>query len=78
MDAARKTIRAVVPRTLLRGNPLRWGYIAAAFAAKTPARTEEGPAGVSAGGPLGLLAPLEQQQALATGARLSAVRLPSP
>lgn|GEM_PF-2014438 len=76
VDAARRTIRAVVPRSLLRGNPLRWGYILAAFAAKSPAPQEEGPAAVRPGGPLGLLAPLEQQQALALGARLSAVRLP--
>jgi hypothetical protein len=76
VDAARKTIRAVVPRSLLRGNPLRWGYILAAFAAKSAVSREEGPAAVLPGGPLGLLAPLEQQQALASGARLSAVRLP--
>jgi len=69
VDAARKTIRAVIPRHLLRGNPLRWGYILATFAAKSAAA-------VRPGGPLGLLAPLEQQQALSSGARLSAVRLP--
>jgi hypothetical protein len=75
VDAARKTIRAVIPRSLMRGNPLHWGYIVAAFAAKSPASREEGPAAVRPGGPLGLLAPLEQQ-ALASRARLSAVRLP--
>ncbi|MCX5795585.1 MAG: hypothetical protein NTY77_08845 [Elusimicrobia bacterium] len=77
-DLSRMTIRAVVPRSLLRGNPLRWGYILAAFAAKSAALREEGPAAVRPGGPLGLLAPLEEQQALAAGARLNAVRLPSP
>jgi len=76
VDAARKTIRAVVPRSLLRGNPLRWGYILAAFAAKSAASREESFPAVLPGGPLGLLAPLEQQQALVPGGRLSAVRFP--
>jgi hypothetical protein len=76
VDSAHKTIRASVPRSLLRGNPLRWGYILAAFAAKSAGSREEGPVAVRPGGPLGLLAPLEQQQALVPGARLNAVRLP--
>jgi hypothetical protein len=81
VDPARRTVRAVVPRKLLRGNPLRWGYIAAAFAARqdAPAASEAppapaGPDAVVPGGPLGLLAPVEQQQSSAS--RLSAVRLP--
>jgi hypothetical protein len=76
VDAARRIVRAAVPRSLLRGNPLRWGYILAAFAAKSAGTREESPAAVKPGGPLGLLAPLEQQQALTPGARLNAARLP--
>ena len=82
VDAARQTVRVVAPRSLLRGTPLRWGYIVAAFAA--PPAAAKGPsslagaASVLPGGPLGILAPLEQQQALTAGGRLNAVRVPAP
>jgi hypothetical protein len=88
VDQARRTVRAAVPRSLLRGNPLRWGFIAAAFAAarmgapppeggRSPLpQGTDGPDAVLPGGPLGLLAPLEQQQALAPGGRLAALHLP--
>ena len=77
VDAARRSIRAAVPRTLLRGNPLRWGYIVTAFAAQPSSapRTTSAPA-ILPEGPLGMLAPLELQKANAASERLKAVRLP--
>ncbi|MDD5629409.1 MAG: hypothetical protein PHU21_10120, partial [Elusimicrobia bacterium] len=75
VDPARSTLRAVVPRSLLRGSPQRWGYILAAFAARSLGPRGEGPAAVRPGGPLGLLAPLEEQQSMAAGVRLNAARL---
>ncbi|MBI5240284.1 MAG: hypothetical protein HY926_07405 [Elusimicrobia bacterium] len=85
VDESHRVIRAEVPRSLLRGNPLRWGYIAAAFAARQGAPSPEGrrsplpegtgPDEVIPGGPLGLLAPVEQQTH-SSGGRLAAVRLP--
>jgi hypothetical protein len=74
VDPARRSLRAVVPRRLLRGNPLRWGYIVAAFSARSSAPEQEPPVAVVAGGPLGRLAPVEQQRSSAR--RLGAVRLP--
>lgn len=83
VDAKRAEVRVTVPRSLLAGNPLRWGYIATAAAADPatagkpfvrPVRPEQGSSIMS------VLAPLEQQKALLEAApsarpRLSAVRL---
>lgn len=49
-DPANAEIKVAVPRSLLRGNPARWGYIALALADGSPT--------------LGLLAPLEVQKAV--------------
>ncbi|HAM35581.1 MAG TPA: hypothetical protein DEB40_02110 [Elusimicrobia bacterium] len=73
-DPASKSIRARVPRSLLRGNPARWGYIVAAFAALPAASSQDAQPQVLPGGPLGILAPLEQQRGLGPGQRLAAVR----
>lgn len=73
-------VRVSVPASLLKGNPLRWGYVVAAFAVD-PATTSKPPAkplvDPKQGAVLGLLAPLEQQMGLAAEAsrpRLTAVR----
>jgi hypothetical protein len=76
VDPQQRSIRASVPRSWLRGNPARWGYISAAFAAR-PSATPPAPASPAAvlpGGPLGILAPLESQKTGAVGRRLSALR----
>ena len=76
VDAARKTIRAVGPPLLAARQSPALGLHPGRFRRQARRIHEEGPAAVRPGGPLGLLAPLEQQQALAAGARLNAVRLP--
>lgn len=67
-DPASREVRVSIPRSLLRGNALRWGYLVtasaadAATAAKPPVKPlKRGDATTV----LGLLAPLEQQKALA-------------
>jgi hypothetical protein len=80
-DPSTREVRVTIPRSQLPGNALRWGYVAtaaladAATAAKPPvkpAKPQEGSA------ILGVLAPLEQQKALADAKtakpRLAAVR----
>ncbi len=77
VDSSSGTLKASFPRELLRGNPKRWGFIAATFAgAEDPSLPRTAPYGVEPGGPLGLLAPLEQQKAPTSRQRLNAVRLP--
>lgn len=65
-DPVKAEIRVAVPRSLLRGNPAHWGYIALALGGEPPRI-------------LGLLAPLDVQKAVLenSGApqRVSAVRL---
>lgn len=59
-------VRVTIPRSYLRGNPARWGYVVLALAVD-PASTRKPPAKPLDGaeGPvLGLLAPLEQQKAV--------------
>lgn len=81
-DAARGELRVSVPRTVLRGNPARWGYILLALA-ESPERAGQKPPAtlVLPDGSiiLGALAPLDAQKAIADkpGApqRVSAVRL---
>ena len=69
-DSVNAEIRVAVPRSLLRGNPARWGYIALAAAEEPAPRI------------LGLIAPLEVQKAVLenNGApqRVPAVRLEAP
>ncbi|MEK7859223.1 MAG: hypothetical protein AAB320_08790 [Elusimicrobiota bacterium] len=64
-DPAKQEVRVELLRTQLKGNPLRWGFVAAAFTPGTPPALRS------------LLAPLEIQKASAAGAaapRLPAVR----
>ena len=81
-DPAAREARVTVPRALLRGNPLRWGFVVtagaadAATASKPPVSPLPQPRGPTI---LGLLAPLEQQKALARSGdnarpRLAALR----
>lgn len=84
IDIPKSEIRLSLPRSWLRGNPLRWGYIVAAMvldpsgAAKPPPK----PLALPQGHPLlGVLAPLDRQRSLLERPepgrqRLVAVRLP--
>ena len=83
-DAARGEVRLIVPRTLLRGNPGRWGYIVIALAEdpRRPGRIPPAPLVGADGSVLrGLLAPLEIQKAAfehpGAPQRVPAVRLDS-
>jgi hypothetical protein len=79
-DPKTAEVRVVVPASMLRGNPGRWGYVVASYAAdpKTTSKPPPKPlADPKRGAILGLLAPLEQQMALAAEGgrpRLVAVR----
>ena len=85
LDLERSEVRVRIPSKVLRGNPSLWGYIALAMAAD-PASAREGrpplPVPAAPGtAVLGILAPLEQQQAFVKAAaagrgRLAAVRAP--
>jgi hypothetical protein len=76
-------IRVVVPSSLLKGNPVHWGYAVAAFAVDTETTSKPPPrpaVDAKRGGILGLLAPLEQQMGLAAEGprpRLTAIRAKS-
>lgn len=80
-DPSTREVRVSVPRALLKGNALRWGYVAAASladprsAAKPPVKPLKAGEGSTV---LGILGPLEQQKALfdakASRPRLAAVR----
>ncbi len=75
LDPSNRTLKASIARDLLSGNPKRWGFITAAFAGSpNPSLPAAQPYGVLPGGPLGILAPLEQQKTPAAK-RLNAVRL---
>jgi len=81
-DPARGEVKIVVPRSILRGNPARWGYTLLALAedperaGQKPPATFVGPDGTII---LGALAPLDVQKAVAdkpgVPQRLPAVRL---
>lgn len=78
-DARSREIRVFVPGSLLRGNPERWGWTVAAFAAEPggaddrPARVRVGPGGAV----MGVLAAVEKQKAalLTPRPKLEALRL---
>ena len=73
-------VRVEIPKTTLRGNPRRWGYIVAALAAdlKTVSNPPPRPRANLKGSLLGLLATLEQQKSYFEGPagpkRLAALR----
>ncbi|MBI3551510.1 MAG: hypothetical protein HY077_03260 [Elusimicrobia bacterium] len=82
-DPQKGEIRVSVPSTLVKGNPLRWGYAVLALAAdrdtlvRPPPRPAVDP---KRGAILGLLAPLEQQKGVSSDParpRLGAVRMPA-
>jgi hypothetical protein len=81
-DPVSREVRVTIPRSLLRGNALRWGYVVTTAAAD-PGTAAKPPVKPLKSGDattvLGMLAPLEQQKALAADQpsarpRLTAVR----
>lgn len=79
-DPRAREVRVSVPSSMIKGNPVRWGYVVAAFAVD-PATTAKPPpkprVDGDSGAVLGLLAPLERQMGLSAEAsrpRLVAVR----
>lgn len=77
-DPASREVRVFVPGSLLRGNPERWGWVAAAFSPSKDDERQPPRAKIGASGAvLGLLAPVEKQKEafLTSRPRLEALRV---